>query len=434
MSKANSIKLEQIPEQIKKLLTINPSQLSNQQQGALNSLIQVESEAKTRAENLYQSLSQFATGPDNPINDYISELNIPEKDKGALLDLYTSTASLAINRATDHLYTQVIEPQKVHGKLYSLILSDTLITIMDGFLAFEKKLDSYFPGASNILINVAFFAATIAITAFQPTLGLVLQASGILMNATDYLKPENLEATIETMREDLAAIRENKRLSEIMNLETVYSKLGTKTELSQLELQKIFKNDTHIINDILQEVGKSSQKKESLQNFCTYTKLHVPTTKLQVRKKLNNLNKDIHSKLNELSIPTKTINKIDEILQQKIHEAKKDLDHSLASDKPIFDSIANIQKGANNLESTISEVQALLRNEHPKDYKLIEKTSKIIKESIDSNIRGNISHANQFLTKPPSNLKMNERLKKLTGITHSNKRLLSAQQSKSRSK
>ncbi|MDG1436387.1 MAG: hypothetical protein P8P83_01185 [Rickettsiaceae bacterium] len=398
-----------------------PSELlSEYEKELIDRILEIDSESKDVSDELRELLLIGIDQYSGSVKNYINKLNIPHREKELILGLYTTTIAYSIEKAVEDLYESSLHLMKDNGRLYTFILSDTLITILNGILSFEKKIDSMAPGLTNVLLNITYTASCIALTLCEPVIGLLIQASGIVAHTRNFLQIEKLEKTIETMRSDLAAIRKHKELEKIekvgISIKELAQSIGTKPHL----IQHLFPNGltTSVIEAIptiklLEKSLKSTEQQNLLRNLLRYIENNLPINKKLISDKYENIGNKIIEELknigiNEQSTEFKQIQYITAIINS-----------SLQSHAPVFDKITTLQKGANEMQAIVNQV-ILEKKSNPRyaDPQSIDQALLAIEQIINNDIRGNLKDINLSLV---DETKISPDIQKLLGINDTNK-------------
>ena len=149
------------------------SSLNSQELSSLFEFANLELTAKEIAKAFTTDLTNFS----NIIAPLIKDLNLSAAESSLLDNILKKTLVLAINKASSNLYNDL---KKGEGLLYTTIVSENTLTVLEGILDFKKALDKNFPGLSDTLISTASPALLALVSAYSPPLGLALKATGIL--------------------------------------------------------------------------------------------------------------------------------------------------------------------------------------------------------------------------------------------------------------
>lgn len=166
--------IQQSAPHLLSLLKKSLSSLSSQELSSLFEFANFEAAAKEMVASFTSDLTNFLTNLPNIIEPVIKELNLSNSEKSLVNNILKQTIVFAINKASSNLYADL---KKSEGLLYSAILSEKTITILEGILDFEKEIDKNFPGLSDLIVSRASPVILGLVSIYSPPLGLALKTT-----------------------------------------------------------------------------------------------------------------------------------------------------------------------------------------------------------------------------------------------------------------
>ena len=392
-----SEKINLITKTAPQILSVLKQDISTLSPEALNSLHEVsllEKTAQGMAKKLSQQLFKVVAGFAGPVKKKIDELNLTDEKKDVVNSIYKQTILVTIQRSADNVYQDL---KKQEGKLYSALLSETVVNIMDSILDFKKKIDKTFPGLSDKIIAAAVPAITAAVSAYSLPLGLVLKSTGALDRAAGFLKTENLEKTIDKMRSDLVEIKNDKQLADAQEAGVKIAELAEQIDVSPVSLSKL-SLDSKGVTKMMKEVTNNSEARELLQDVCKYAEKNLPNSETQVDANFEAVKEATLKELQQLGASPDTLKEVSAILDESIAQAKEEMQNALKPDTKIFDKITAVQQSADVMNKASNKIAAVVNANHPENQQLTGNALKVVKQKTDKIIRGDVSKVAKHLT------------------------------------
>ena len=365
------------------------SSLTSQELGSLFEFANLELAAKGIAKAFTTDLTNFSY----IIEPAIKDLNLSKSESSLLDSILKKTLVFAVNQASSSLYNDL---KKGEGLLYTAIVSESTLTVLEGILDFKKALDKNFPGLSDIFITRASPALIGLVSAYSPALGLALKTTGILSKVTDFLKTENLDKTVTNMYLSLDKIKQDKALSQIHETGNKVADIAKQTEVSPSIIEK-FKFTLEAASETAQEISKNSSSKRFLTVVANYAENYIPSTQKEINEKLDSIKMSALDKLKKNGILPEIIAQVDLILAKNIEKAKSEMIKCLDKDSKIIDKVGYILIAADILNKSEHQVQAI-GGGNPSHSKAFNECTKNLKMEINNKVRGDVSKIAKEMT------------------------------------
>ncbi len=378
------------------------SSLSSQELSSLFEFANFEAAAKKITASFTIDLTNFLTNFSSIIEPVIKELNLSNSEKGLLDSILKKTLVFAINKASSSLYTDL---KKGEGLLYSAILSEKTITILEGILDFKKAIDKNFPGLSNVIISKASPVIVGLVSIYSPPLGLALKTTGILSKVSDFLKTENLNKTVNNMYHSLDKIKQDKTLLEINETGAKITEIARQIAPSTLsdDLVSIkhriekFNLTLEAASETAQEISKNPASKKLLMIVAEYAENHIPSSEKEINKILESVKKATLDKLEKNGVPKELISEVTQVLDRNIEQAKSEMKKCLNKETKIIDKIGHVLIAADLLGKAESHI-VLIGQNNPSYSKDLKECAQNLKGEVNNKVRGDISKIAKEMT------------------------------------
>jgi hypothetical protein len=378
------------------------SSLSSQELGNLFEFANFEAAAKEIAASFTIDLTNFLTNFSYIIEPVITELKLSDKEKSLLDNILKKTLVFAINKASSNLYTDL---KKGEGLLYSAILSEKTITILEGILDFKKAIDKNFPGLSDLIISKTSPAILGLVSIYSPPLGLALKTTGVLSKVSDFLKTENLSQTVNNMYHSLDKIQQDKTLSQVHETGSKFTEIAKQISSSTLseELVSIrhriekFNLTLEAASETAQEISKNASSKKLLTIVADYAENHIPSSEREINEKLEIVKKSTLDKLEKNGVPKELIAEATLILDKNIELAKSEMIKCLNKESKIIDKVGYILISADILSKSENQLKEI-GEKNPSHSKAFKECTQNLKAEINNKIRGDVSKIAKEMT------------------------------------
>ena len=378
------------------------SSLSSQELGNLFEFANFEAAAKEIAASFTIDLTNFLTNFSYIIEPVITELKLSDKEKSLLDNILKKTLVFAINKASSNLYTDL---KKGEGLLYSAILSEKTITILEGILDFKKAIDKNFPGLSDLIISKTSPAILGLVSIYSPPLGLALKTTGVLSKVSDFLKTENLSKTVNNMYHSLDKIQQDKTLSQVHETGSKFTEIAKQISSSTLSEDLVsirhriekFNLTLETASETAQEISKNASSKKLLTIVADYAENHVPSSEREINEKLEIVKRSTLDKLEKNGVPKELIAEAALILDKNIELAKSEMIKCLNKESKIIDKVGYILISADILSKSENQLKEI-GEKNPSHSKAFKECTQNLKAEINNKIRGDVSKIAKEMT------------------------------------
>ena len=378
------------------------SSLSSQELGNLFEFANFESVAKEIVASFTIDLTNFLTNFSYIIEPVITELKLSDKEKSLLDNILKKTLVFAINKASSNLYTDL---KKGEGLLYSAILSEKTITILEGILDFKKAIDKNFPGLSDLIISKTSPAILGLVSIYSPPLGLVLKTTGVLSKVSDFLKTENLSKTVNNMYHSLDKIQQDKTLSQVHETGSKFTEIAKQISSSTLSEDLVsirhriekFNLTLEAASETAQEISKNASSKKLLTIVADYAENHVPSSEREINEKLEIVKKSTLDKLEKNGVPKELIAEAALILDKNIELAKSEMIKCLNKESKIIDKVGYILISADILSKSENQLKEI-GEKNPSHSKAFKECTQNLKAEVNNRVRGDVSKIAKEMT------------------------------------
>lgn len=363
-------------------LKINPQELLPSQFKTLFELTRLNGESNKIAEDFSNSLKTGAKGWLSSFATNISPLP-PDTQKKASV-VFDETLLKSVNQIANNLYKGIKEGE---GLLFNSMLSDNVVSSMESIINFKKQIDKDFPGLSDKILSAAGMAITGIVCAYAPSAGAILKTTGILDKARDFLKTENLEATVDKLKAGIAEIEKNKELAKLQEIGIKLSELSEQVHVPSNKLQKIGLN-LETLKMISLEVTKTPSAKEFMNKLGIYADEVFPLSKEDIEKNLSEIKQASLKTLEEHNVSPEIIEKVGKALDIRFEKAREIMETALDPKVSFFDRVATQQDATRMIIDSTNDIKGLLEQTPNKRDILKDVSSKIqdtTREKIQSN-------------------------------------------------
>jgi len=365
------------------------SSLSSQDLSSLFEFANFELAAKSITEAFTLDLENFL----NVIEPIIKDLKLSDSESSLLDNTLKKTLVFAINKASSDLYTGL---KKGEGLLYTAVVSETTITILEGILDFKKAIDKNFPKLSDTLIAKASPALLGLVSAYSPSLGLALKTTGILSKVADFLKTESLDKTITNMYLSLDKIKQDATLSQIHETGIKIADIAEQIAVSPSIIEK-FNLTNKAASETILEIAQNASSKKILTIVANYAENHIPSSKKEINEKLDAVKKAALDKLEKNGVPKEIIAEVTIVLDKNIEKAKSEMIKCLDKESKIIDKVGYILAAADILSKSERQVKEI-GEKNPSHSKAFKECAQNLKADVNSKVRGDVSKIAKELT------------------------------------
>lgn len=380
----------EIPPLLLSFLTKDPSALTSRELVHLRELGQLENNAQSMSQSLHQNLLGFKTYAASSFEQTLDKTNLGPKEKDLVNNIFKKTVLLAAEQSIDKL-------AKSSGNvLYSMLLSETTVNILDSILYCKKSFDKNFPGASEVLWAMIPIVTAI-ISIYSPPIGLLLKSTNILEHTAKFLSTKNLESTIDKMRGDLLEIKNNKQLARAQETGEALEKLSEQAKISPTSLNKMnlsLESATYATQEVVTNIAA----KRLLEAVSSYADKSLPSNPQQIERTFEKLKESMVQELQKSQTSLDSLEISETLLDSAILQAKKEMTRSLDPDDKIFDKISSIQKSADIMDKAAEQIATVIGQENPRAKNLKEVISTTMKQEVAKTIRGKIEEVAKHLT------------------------------------
>lgn len=359
--------------------------LTADQQNVFGMLVQFEDEALKVGNFLIANAVKFASIASKELFAKLSGNDeLTEEQKLIVEEIFGKTVYSKIVSIPESLTEDLKEGK---GLLFNAMLSKRVISVLEGIVDFKKSIDDKFPGLSDMILKLANVAITTVVTMINPTVGLCLKATKVLDRATDFLKTDNLEATLNKLKEKYEEVQQDKELSKEVEKAEKISNLSSLANVSALALLNANINDAALEN-IMKNVNHNLQVREFVSHIAEYSEKYIPNSQQEVSAKTTMIKETIMTEMQKHNISVEVMRKCEATIEQSIKETNKLLESSLDADKNFFAKLAVQQKATKTLLDLSEELKRTLEKSLPEARDKAQAITTVIAYSIKENIQG----------------------------------------------
>lgn len=367
----------------------NLSKFTEKELDAIHEINQSEIKAKEILRNLASDLAKnlLTSGAQSvAFGQQLSFLNLNAAETAFITSAFDQMIAYSIKKVEKNISEQLKSQLKTQGKkLYNAILCENIIIFFESVLKFKNKIDDKFPGLSDQIIAMAVPAITSLATTYAPAIGAVLKFTNILGRGAEFLKTENLQESIKTMKSDLAQINEDRQMAAALKDGDKSAEILEKLNGVTTDVISKFNLNPETTQKLVEEISKNEDAKGLLQNICDFAKDVLPNNQEDIDKKLIAIKANILEELTHAGTSEDNINTIGAILDESISEAKSEMTKTLSSENRIFDKIAAVQQAANIINATSRKIKQILSVADP-----VDNVSRIITAATKEDLTKNI--------------------------------------------
>ena len=362
----------------------NISQLSAPDLSKLFNVANIEAAAKVETEKFTNFVKKHLEDFSSNIELPIKESELTKKEQAILKNTFTKPLIFALSRAAEEIDSSIKEGK---GFLYTTILSEKTITVLEGIINFKKSIDQVFPGISDKFISLALGAL---LGACSPPLAFILKSSGILDKAADLLSTENLEKTVGKMYVSLDKIKADKELKEMHKVGEIKVEMAKVIGADPIIMEKLhLKLEDATI--VMSEISKKPLSKEYLKNVIDYSEKHIPSSNQDLENKMQKLRETTINALEANNISPELQVKVIEIVDKNIDKAKEEMKLCLKNDVKIIDKVGSVMKAASKFDKLDGQINALGKDLNKENFKSLQECTKALKDEVNITLRGDVS-------------------------------------------
>jgi malonyl CoA-acyl carrier protein transacylase len=389
------------------------AQLNAQELANLFGVSQLEVTAKEATQKLNTDLSNFMTNFSSSIDSIVNGAGLTPGEQALLKNNFSKPLIFAVNVAATSMHASFKEG---NGLLYTTLLSEKTITILEGILDFKKAIDTAFPGLTDTLISTAI---TGLVSAYSPPLAVLLKSTGVTSKITDLLSTESLDKTINNMYASLDKVREDKALSKMHQVGTIAAEVAKQIGTLPSTLEK-FNLTVESATEMAKEVSKNVSSKEFLTTLAEYAANNIPSSEKEIDTKMAAVRESTLTALKKSGVSDELIGKATEALDKNIEKAKTEMKKCLDKEITIIDKVGHVMMAANTLSKAGDHLAAIGRSD-PALATVFKECAAKLKDEVGNNVRGNVS---ELASKMTANSPAKEFAKKTLGAGLANEILI----------
>lgn len=302
--------------------------------------------------------------------DALEKTDLPDHIKSASLEVFKSLIVPAVDSCSKHIQEGY---KKASVRAMDKMAAIGVIEVLEKMIEFRKKIDSQFPGMSDMIISAASSGFVTIIGLYWPTVGQALTTLKLAENVQSFLKVDSLETVIKTLNNRLEEVKQDKLLAEIHKAGEKTAELATLCQVPVQAIQKIGFN-LETLEKTIAQANTQNNVKEFVKYLGTVMD-NTPATNLELSEKLQNLESSI-IKSAAGSLNAADMKKFEVTLKEKMQEVEKTYGKVFEKDKNIFEKIISAQTSTNILNSAIDE----FKNKLPKNTQNRSTTETFSKE------------------------------------------------------
>lgn len=387
--------IKQNAPHILSFLKKNIDELDEEQLQSLYEFSAYENAAKKAGEKLLASLTEIVKSFYETIEKGIKDLKLSDKEKELINSDYKQILLVGINKASDSLYNGL---QGGEGILYSALLSEKTVDVLNAILDFKKSIDKKFPGLTDTVLSVGAPVLVAAASAYYPPVGIALKATGILSKTASFLQTENLEKTITTMKASIAKINKDKELAELQETGVKITELDDKLNIEPDGLIKL-KPRLNTVNEITQSPEENIELVPLIKEVANFSEKHIPSSEKDIDRRLQKIKDATLEQLEKDGVSKEIKADVTKILDKVIEKGKAEMMDTLKPNQEVLDNITSVQHTADILKKARNAITVKVGEKYPNNEKALVRASRVLKETVNLEIRGDTRPIREALMK-----------------------------------
>lgn len=356
---------------------------------AKQNFLQQEEKAKIILIDISSSFGVVVEQGHNSFQQNLEKSNLKEDEKKKAANLFLDLWQKPVQTIASKLFRDL---EKGEGLLYNLILSDTIINILESIQTFKAKLDEILPVSTDKIIAFAAPAIAGVVGAIAPGIAVVMQTYGIVNKVANFLEKDNLNTTIEKMREDLAKVKEDKRLDFVNKAIDLINETGLSGQtLASMGF------DVKMLKSVVKEVQEKPEVKDFLIDVGAFANKILPENEKDIDKKLEAIKKTMLETLEIEKLPKELQTGVIKQIDKDFAEAKKQMKPSMETNIGFFDKVKAQNKTADILLKCSKEVGKLVA---ATSQEVAKKLDTKVEKQVQENIKGDLSKIAEKMKSP----------------------------------
>lgn len=305
--------------------------------------------------------------------NFLGQLSGQQYDKDKVADIFSQTIIKCTTLALTDLGKALGEEK---GVLFNGLLASNAAKILGGILEFEKKIDEHFPGASEQIIKIAGNGLIALVAIHCPVLGTLLAASGIVNTVSKFLACENLEKTVQDLKNTVDKIEKDKKLS---NIYETGMQAGELSEAASVPVTSISNLNlgASALKKLVEVVKENVGAKSFVQSIFEMSAL-IPSNKDELNKKLTAIKEVFLETVNKQNLPEELKKSINDSVVDKFKDIENGLSKVLSIGTSFFQKVVYQQEAANKILEVGKELTGIINNTTDRASRANDITTKAI--------------------------------------------------------
>ena len=365
-------------EEIIRMLTKNISSLTSSDIASLLEVTSLNDLASLIAKKLVLDLQIFNNLAQS---NFLSRLPVENEHKNIISEIFQQTILKSTSGVVDQL-SYALEKSK--GVLFNGVLISGTARILESILQFEKKIDEHFPGASEQIIKSLANGLIALIAINHPVIGTALVASGIVNKVSDFFACENLEKTVQNLKNTVEKIEQDKKLKDVFE---TGMQVGELSEAASIPVPSISNLSLGVtaLKKLVVGVKENERVKAFVQSVSDMASL-IPTNKDELNKKLATVQEAIIETIDKQNLPDGLKKSIKDKVNDQFNNIEKDFSKVLTMGISFFQKMVYQQEAATKILEVEKEVGASINKNLGKDNNITMKVTNLVQKVLQGPI------------------------------------------------
>lgn len=350
----------------------------------LDGMVGAENQARAAAGGMSSSMHDLAEGAMAYFSNGLKDTKLNDKQKNNAKSLFASMVIKRMQEAAGPLSENFKEGK---GVLFNAMLSQKTVDILQGILDFKKKIDEQFPGLSDAILSAAKIgiAMAMASTVQSAVVLIALDQTKIIDKSLDFFKTDNLEKTIDKLKEGLEEVNKDKKLAESMKDAEKISEITQESGIGTKVFAKLG-IPSRFLDAVLDDLNTVPEVKNFMQDVAEFSQKIIPNNQEEIEATLKEITENIAEQLKQSGVAGDDLDKIIKEVSSEVQEVSSKWGQVLESDKQFFDKVIVQQECAIELMEVCGRLTSKLEGvvDDPKAIAnaVSASASKVIKDKV----------------------------------------------------
>ncbi len=359
-------------------LGLDVSSLTKPEISLLLALLQENSKARIAGQQLMINLRHFTKTAPISLEQALVAAKVADREQ--IFQLFGNTVVTVATEAAEELESNFLKYDSI---LFNGVLSKIVTTVLKAVLKFRQEVDRLFPGLIDTALTVANILLSGLVMVSCPAAGIILQASGILDKAQNFLSCESLQKTINRLEGIVAEVDKEPVLATAYRKAKLVEALTARVNGLPGSLQQILVNE-NISGQAIQLLERSIDNPAAKEFAKALTKIStiVPQNIEDAELKLSILESNIIKIIDQQDLTPELKKQAKQAIYERFQEIAPSALDSFDTDKSFPQKLASYRETISLLTNITKDISRALPDNRVITHSINSEVQKLVEQQI----------------------------------------------------